>query len=148
MNLNSFKVVGHLTKDVEVATTGTGKKYARFTVAVSQGYGERENTQFLNFTAWEKRAEFLGAHAKKGMAILVEGNIATRTLETQDGKKYTVPELRIDNVDLEFPRKAATQQPVAQPANQPVEQYQPETPAVPSNPADGAGYVNSYNELF
>lgn len=86
--LNNVAICGRITKDIEIRQTNNGKSFARFCVAV-----ERENfdssaekvSDFINVTAWEKTAEFVGKYFAKGSAIYVEGKIQTGSYTNKDG---------------------------------------------------------------
>ncbi len=85
-------LVGNLTKDPELRYTQNGTPVANFTVAVNrQGKrgdsGEaREEVLFMPCTAWNKTAEVVAEHLKKGRPVLVEGYLRMHTWQTSEGK--------------------------------------------------------------
>ncbi len=85
--INKVILMGRITKDLELRTTGSGKSVCSFTLAVDDGYGENRKTDFINCVAWDKKAEFLKNWFGKGRMCIVIGKIGTRTWEGQDGKK-------------------------------------------------------------
>src|SRR5574344_2142952 len=99
--MNRAIIIGRLTKDPEMRTTGSGIATTTFTVAVSRNYtsqnGERE-TDFLNCVAWRKQAENIAKFCSKGSQVAVEGRIQTRSYDAQDGSKRYVTEIIADNV--------------------------------------------------
>jgi single-strand DNA-binding protein len=99
--MNRAIIIGRLTKDPEMRTTGSGIATTSFTVAVSRNYtsqnGERE-TDFLNCVAWRKQAENIAKFCSKGSQVAVEGRIQTRSYDAQDGTKRYVTEIIADNV--------------------------------------------------
>ena len=95
--MNSVQLLGNLARDPEVRYTKTGRAVATFTVAASNTYvdqnGEtKEQTAFVNCVAWGKVGEAAG-NLRKGSRCFVEGRIATRSYEAQDGTKRYVTEV-------------------------------------------------------
>ena len=57
--MNKVFLIGNLTKDPELASTNSGIKFCRFTLAVSRSYskdGKRE-TDFLPVVVWRAQAD-------------------------------------------------------------------------------------------
>lgn len=88
--LNNCSFVGRFVKDPESRSTQSGVTYTNFTLAVERNYspegGERE-TDFLDFKAWRRTAEFICKYFKKGSWIGIDGEMQTSTYETEDGSK-------------------------------------------------------------
>jgi single-strand DNA-binding protein len=98
--MNKFIGVGRLTKDVEIRYSQTGTAVANFNVAISSGYGEHKQTDFIPVVAFQKLAEIVGNNLLKGSQILVEGRIQVRNYETQDGQKRYVTEVIAQNIEF------------------------------------------------
>ena len=100
--INRAILIGNLTKDVELATTNSGKNVARFTIAVSRRYanaeGERE-VDFLNIVVWNTLAENCAKYLQKGSKVAVTGAIQTRSYESEEGKRY-ITEIIVDEVEF------------------------------------------------
>lgn len=96
--MNKVILMGRLTKDVEVRTTGAGLKVANFTLAVDRDFSE--GADFLNCIAWRQSAEYLEQYSEKGFRILFEGRVQTRTWETDEGDTRYVTEFVADNVKI------------------------------------------------
>lgn len=80
MNFNRCIIGGRLTRDPEVRYTPTGKAVANFCLACSRKWTteageEKEDTLFIDVTAWGKQAELVGQYLRKGAALLVEGRL-------------------------------------------------------------------------
>lgn len=86
--INKVILMGRLTRDPELRHTGTGKPVLNFSVAISNGYGENQTTDFINCIAWNKTAEFVSKYFSKGSMIIVIGRISTRNWEDDKGKHY------------------------------------------------------------
>ena len=91
--MNRFQFLGRLTKDPEVRIMpNSNNKVTNFTLAVNRRFtdanGERK-TDFFNLIAFGKLAEFCEKYYRKGLQVLVEGRIQTRSYEDKAGlKKY------------------------------------------------------------
>lgn len=102
-DLNMVMVAGRLTRDHELAYTGTGRAYCKVSVANSRKYktkdGEqKEESVFLDGTLWDKQAEW-ASNMRKGMPVLVEGRL--RQNEWQDresGQKRSKIEVSISRI--------------------------------------------------
>ena len=106
--LNKAIIMGRLTRDPEIRHTDSGKAVATFTVAVDNSYGENKKADFINCVAWNKTAEFVKNWFGKGRLIVIVGRIATRTYESQDGKKNYVTEVVVNEVSFGDSKKDET----------------------------------------
>ena len=97
--MNYVSLLGRLTRDVEVTYTQSGKAYARFSIAVSRGTSNRDEVDFINCIAWEKRAETISQYFKKGSRILVQGRITTGSYEKNGETRYTT-DVVVNNFDF------------------------------------------------
>ena len=96
--INKAILMGRLTRDPELRHTDSGKAVCNFSIAISEGYGDNQRTEFVNCVAWNKSAEFVDKYFTKGSMIIVDGRISTRTWEGQDGKKNYVTEVVANQV--------------------------------------------------
>lgn len=96
--MNQVQLLGRLTKDPELKYTTTGKAFLRIIIAVPQ---ERDKTQanFINCVAWNKLAEIIAEHFKKGNRINLVGKLTSRQYEEVGIKKW-VTEVMIDSFDF------------------------------------------------
>ena len=84
-------LTGNLGGDPEMRYTDQGKPVTSFSLAVSDGFGERKRTLWFRISAWERVAENCNQHLKKGSKVLVEGRLIAdgrgnpRIWERQDG---------------------------------------------------------------
>jgi single-strand DNA-binding protein len=86
-NLNILILAGHLTREPEFKCATSGALICRGTVAVNNGYGEKKQAAFVDFTCFNAQATFLQKYAKKGMALCLEGYIQQETWEKDGVKK-------------------------------------------------------------
>lgn len=95
---NRVQLIGHLGQDPEVKHLTSGSTLARFSLATSESYknkqGERvEDTQWHNVVVWGKLAEIAGEYLQKGKQIALEGKLNHRSYDDKDGNKRYVTEI-------------------------------------------------------
>ena len=86
-SMNRVILLGNLTRDPEVRYTGSGKAVCNIGMAVNERYKDRDETLFVDVTAWGKSAEACGRYLSKGAAVLVEGKMQLEQWETKEGAK-------------------------------------------------------------
>lgn len=122
--MNSCNFCGRLTKDPELKTTQSGKKYTRFCLAVD-GIKDKDGNKtadFVDCIAWNKSAEIIAQYARKGSKLGVSGRLHTTTYE-KDGEKRKSVDIVVNEFEL-LDSKPKDQ------AEQP--QYQPDPAETPS----------------
>lgn len=97
--VNSAVIMGRLTSDPELRTTSSGLSVTSFTVAVDRNY-KKDETDFINVTAWRQTADFVTKFFRKGSMIAIQGHIETRNYEDKNGNKRTAVEIIADNVSF------------------------------------------------
>ena len=93
--MKSLTIAGNVGKDAELRSTGNGEKVAGFSVAVNDGFGDKQRTLWFDVSIWGKRAETLAPMLTKGGKVCVSGDLSTREYE---GKTYLT--LRANDVTL------------------------------------------------
>lgn len=88
-NYNKVIIMGHMTRDPEMATTKSGTVVAHFGLAVNRKSGKgddaREEVVFVDVTAWSATAEIIHRYVHKGDAIHIEGRLSLDTWEDKNG---------------------------------------------------------------
>lgn len=102
---NKVQLIGHVGNDPEVRNLESGKKVAQLSLATNESYrndkGERvTNTEWHRVVAWDKVAEIIENHVRKGKEIAIEGKLTTRNWEDKDGIKRYTTEVVCDQVLL------------------------------------------------
>lgn len=109
--VNRVVLVGRLTRDPELRTTGTGKSVAGFGIAVNKRIKPQDGSpdaDFFSVTAWGQTAEYVSNYLTKGRLVAVDGRLSQRKYTTQDGQTREVIEIVADNVHgLDRPRDDA-----------------------------------------
>jgi len=104
MDVNRVTILGRLSADVNVWTTATGAKVARFVVALNREYKNPETHKLVKKVSWVPVAvwgsrvrpcqEYLG----KGSLVFVEGHLETASWIDKDGKKRQSMHVGAQNV--------------------------------------------------
>jgi len=97
-SLNKVILIGRLGKDPELKYAANGNAYARFGVATSDTYKNKEGqdverTEWHNVTVWGKLSEICAQYLKKGSRIYMEGRLRTYVDPKDDSKKHTGVEM-------------------------------------------------------
>lgn len=86
--MNSINIIGRLVRDPELKVTNTGKKVARFTVAVDRMIKTQDRSaDFFNVQAWEKSAEYVCNYMGKGRLVAVTGRLENQAYGEGDARK-------------------------------------------------------------
>lgn len=107
--MNKAILVGRLTRDPEIRVAGsTQKPVGRFSMAISMG---KDQVEYINCTAFDKKADLLEKYFHKGDRIGVIGRIHNGSYTNKDGQKVTATEIWVDEIEFlqdkrEEPRQA------------------------------------------
>ncbi len=98
-------VVGNLTADPELRFTPSGAPVANFTVASTPRTFDRQtgewkdgDAMFLNCAVWRQPAENVAESLTKGMRVIVQGRLRSRSYETREGERRTVFEIEVEEI--------------------------------------------------
>jgi single-strand DNA-binding protein len=101
----TITVIGNLTADPELRFTPSGSAVANFTLASTPRTFNRQSnewedgeTLFLRASVWREAAENVAETLVKGMRVIAQGRLKSRSYETKEGEKRTVIELEIDEI--------------------------------------------------
>lgn len=99
--MNKVIISGRFTKDPEIRYTQSKKAIATFRLAVDDGKGKdgEKKTQFIDFEAWESRAELIDQYFKKGDPIDIIGKIVSENWTDKDGNKRTTTKVRVERIE-------------------------------------------------
>lgn len=97
MNICTF--IGRLGRDPDMRYTTSGKAVVSFSLGVNRD-GKKDETDWINFVAWEKTAEVIAKYCHKGDLLGVTGSLMQRNYEDKDGNKRTVHEVRVNRIDF------------------------------------------------
>lgn len=106
--MNTVQLIGRLTRDAELRSTGSGVSVATFTLAVNRNFknaqGEYE-ADFINCQMWRKSAENFVNLTHKGARVGVTGRIQTRNYENNEGQRVFVTEVNVNEFELLEPKQ-------------------------------------------
>ena len=99
-------IVGNLTADPELRTTGQGAQVASFTIANTARVYNKQTGQyedgaalFMRCSAWRDMASHCAQSLAKGMRVIAQGRLQQRSYQAQDGSNRTVIELQVSRIE-------------------------------------------------
>lgn len=109
-SVNKVILIGNLGKDPEVRHLEGGVAVARFPIATSETFkdknGEKqERTEWHNIVVWRGLAEVSEKYLKKGQSVFIEGKIRTNSYQDKDGVQRYSTEIVADNMTMLSPRE-------------------------------------------
>lgn len=126
-NLNRVTLIGNLTRDVELKYTGKGTAIADISIAVNRKWKDQDNqmkeeTTFVDLTAFGKTAELAQQYLAKGSSCYFEGRLNLETWEDKTTQqKRSRMKVIIENMQFLGSKKDSGNQPqsAAKSGNQP-----------------------------
>ena len=103
MILNITQICGRLTKDPELKETSTGKLVMEMFLAYptrNSADKKGSHTSFILIEVWEKLAERFVLNLKKGMQIVVKGELVQNRWENESGEKLSKIKIVADNIEI------------------------------------------------
>ncbi|MGP9782567.1 single-stranded DNA-binding protein [Glutamicibacter sp. AOP12-B1-11] len=98
-------VIGNLTADPELRFTPAGAAVANFTIASTPRTFDRQSNEwkdgealFLRSSVWREAAENVAETLTKGMRVIAQGRLRSRSYDTKEGERRTVMELEVDEI--------------------------------------------------
>lgn len=92
MAFNKVILMGRLTANPELKQSTNGTSVTSFNIAVDRKVKDSP-CDFFTIVAWKQTAEFICRYFKKGQAILVCGELQTRSWTDNNGNKRTATEV-------------------------------------------------------
>ncbi len=102
--VNKVILVGNVGKDPEVRYLEGGVAVAKFPLATSESYKNKEGqkieqTEWHNIVLWRGLAEVAEKWVRKGKMLYIEGKIRTRSYGEENNKKWFT-EIVADNMTM------------------------------------------------
>lgn len=98
-------VIGNLTAEPELRFTPSGSAVANFTIASTPRVFDRQSNDwkdgealFLRASVWREAAENVAETLTKGMRVIAQGRLRSRSYDTKEGERRTVMELEVDEI--------------------------------------------------
>lgn len=103
--INYVTIVGNLTKDPIYRTTSNNTPVVNFSIATNRKYRDSSNSLqedvcYIGVVAWNKLAESCKNKLKKGYAVLVDGELQSRSWKTEDGHNRSVVEIKARRIQF------------------------------------------------
>ncbi|MDX2265407.1 MAG: single-stranded DNA-binding protein [Hyphomicrobiales bacterium] len=106
---NRAQLIGNLGKDPEIRATRDGREIASFSLATSESWRDRETGEKRERVEWHQVVVFseglvkvVKGYLKKGMRVLVEGKIATRKWQDNEGRDRWSTEIVLQGYDAKL----------------------------------------------
>lgn len=98
-------MVGNLVDDPELRFTPSGAAVANFRIASTPRTYDRQSGEwkdgeslFLSCSVWRQAAENVAESLQRGMRVIVQGRLKSRSYDDREGNKRTVFEIDVDEV--------------------------------------------------
>ena len=104
--MNNVNIIGNLTRDVELRYTTDQKPIARFSIAVNDGYGEKQRTSYIPIVVFGKQVENADRYLSKGSKVAVNGRIQTGSYE-KEGRTIYITDIIASNIEFLSAKQSA-----------------------------------------
>ena len=97
------QIKGRLTKDPDLTETKTGKKLLSLSLAynsLQRTDPDGSNTNFIRVEVWEKVAEIFAPLLKKGVEVLVNGNIVQNRWKDSEGNLKSYHKISAGSISI------------------------------------------------
>ncbi|MCS7083240.1 MAG: single-stranded DNA-binding protein [Bacteroidetes bacterium] len=103
--INTVLIAGNLTKDPIYRTTSNGTPVVNFYIASNRRYRDaqgqwQEDVCYVGVVAWNRLADDCRNNLRKGSAVLVDGELQSRTLRMEDGSLRTIVEIKAHRIQF------------------------------------------------
>ncbi len=103
--VNLVLIAGNLTKDPTLRHTRSGTPVANFSIASNRRFRNSENQWqedvcYVGIVAWNRLAESCRSKLSKGSAVLVEGELQSRSWHLDDGTTRSAVEIKARRIQF------------------------------------------------
>ncbi|MFC1564637.1 single-stranded DNA-binding protein [candidate division KSB1 bacterium] len=103
--INSVVIAGNLTKDPVNRTTTNGTPVTNFTIACSRKFKDnkgiwREDVCYIGVVAWYKLAVSCFENLTRGSAVMVEGELQSKSWKLDNGFYRTLVEIKAKRIQF------------------------------------------------
>ena len=104
-SVNKVILIGNLGKDPEIRHLEGGVAVARFPIATSESYKDKqgnrqERTEWHNIVLWRGLAEVAEKYLRKGNSVYIEGRLRTNNYQDKDGIQRYSTEIVADQMTM------------------------------------------------
>ncbi len=97
--MNIIILKGRLTRNPEIKQTANGVAVCTFPIAVDRKF-KKDETDFINCTAWRQTAKFIQKYFTKGQEICINGSLQVRKWEDKEGNARYTTDVIVDNAEF------------------------------------------------
>ena len=103
--INYVIVAGNLTKDPIFRQTTNSTPVVNFSIASNRKYRDssnnwQEDVCYVGIVAWNKLAESCRERLKKGSAVLVDGELQSRSWKSDEGHNRSIVEIKARRIQF------------------------------------------------
>jgi len=103
--VNYVIVAGNLTKDPIFRQTTNNTPVANFSIASNRKYRDssnqwQEDVCYVGIVAWNRLAESCRERLRKGSAVLVDGELQSRSWKSDDGHNRSIVEIKARRIQF------------------------------------------------
>jgi len=103
--INYAIIAGNLTRDPVFRETTNGTPVVNFSVASNRKFKDsvnqwQEDVCYVGVVAWNKLAESCRERLKKGSAVLVDGELQSRSWKSEDGHNRSIIEIKARRIQF------------------------------------------------
>lgn len=103
--INYVIVAGNLTKDPIFRQTTNNTPVVNFSIASNRKYKDssnqwQEDVCYVGIVAWNKLAESCRDRLKKGSAVLVDGELQSRSWKSEEGHNRSIVEIKARRIQF------------------------------------------------
>ena len=100
-SINHCTLLGHVTRDPRLRTTSSGKAVCDFGLALNRRWldingDSKQETTFVDVTAWNQQAEVITEYCQKGRPVVVESTASRRSVRSSFACAFALPVSPID----------------------------------------------------
>jgi single-strand DNA-binding protein len=104
-DVNTVLIAGNLTRDPSFRRTTNGTPVANFWIASNRKFKDntgqwRESVCYVGVVAWYKLAETCAENLRRGYAVLIEGELQSRSLRSDDGRNRNIVEIKARRIQF------------------------------------------------
>ncbi|RMF58947.1 MAG: single-stranded DNA-binding protein [Calditrichaeota bacterium] len=104
-SVNKVILVGRLGADPEIRYAPSGAPVANFNIATDRNWKDKDGnwqteTMWHRIVVWNRQAELVKEHVKKGNRVFIEGRIQYREWEDQNGQRRFTTEIIANDIQL------------------------------------------------
>lgn len=101
-NFNRVILAGNMTRDPQLSYTPSNTAVCEFGLAINRKWNDREGnsreeTTFVDITAYGRQAEVINQYMSKGRPILVEGRLRYNQWTNKEGQKRSRLDVIVEN---------------------------------------------------